>query len=126
MTPTDKVKRGGKRAGSGRKRGTPNKVTRALKEVAGEYSDEAIQTLVDVMRDPETPPAVKVAAADKLLDRAHGRPAIAVEATVSGKMDKALLEKIETEYLQRMEAARERQQQVLIERGLLDDGDEDE
>lgn len=35
--------------------------------------------LVDAMRDPEAPQAVKIQAADKLLDRGHGRPAINVE-----------------------------------------------
>jgi len=65
-------KRGGKRPGSGRKPGAKNKSTMALKEFAGQYSEEAIQTLVDAMRDPETPVAVKVQAAYKLLDRSHG------------------------------------------------------
>jgi hypothetical protein len=74
------TKRGGKRPGSGRKSGSQNKATLVLKEVAGRYSEEAVKTLVDVMRDPETPPAVKVQAADRLLDRSHGRPAIHVEA----------------------------------------------
>jgi len=72
-------KRGGKRPGSGRKPGAKNKSTMALKEFAGQYSEEAIQTLVDAMRAPETPVAVKVQAADKLLDRSHGRPAVHIE-----------------------------------------------
>jgi len=79
MPQRPKPTRGGKRPGSGRKAGSQNKATVALKEVAGHYSEEAVKTLVDVMRDPETPPAVKVQAADKLLDRSHGRPAIHVE-----------------------------------------------
>lgn len=74
-----KSKRGGKRPGSGRKAGVKNKATRALKEIAREYSEEAIEILVSVMRDPETSAAVKVQAADKLLDRSHGRPAINIE-----------------------------------------------
>jgi hypothetical protein len=76
-----KTKRGGKRPGSGRKSGIKNKATRALKEVAAQYSEEAIETLVRVMRDPETSAAVKVQAADKLLDRSHGRPALHLEPT---------------------------------------------
>jgi hypothetical protein len=80
MQQSTKSKRGGRRMGSGRKPGALNKATVALKDVAGPYSAEAVKTLVDVMRDPETPPAVKVQAADKLLDRSHGRPAIHVEA----------------------------------------------
>jgi hypothetical protein len=80
MQQSAKSKRGGRRQGSGRKPGALNKSTVALKDVAAPYSAEAVKTLVDVMRDPETPPAVKVQAADKLLDRSHGRPAIHVEA----------------------------------------------
>lgn len=79
MKISNKSKRGGKRPGSGRKAGIKNKATRALKEIAREYSEEAIETLVSVMRDPETSAAVKVQAADKLLDRSHGRPAINIE-----------------------------------------------
>jgi ribosomal protein L11 len=52
-----------------------------LKEVAAQYSEEAIETLVQVMRDPETSAAVKVQAADKLLDRSHGRPPVHIEPT---------------------------------------------
>jgi hypothetical protein len=79
MSRSMKSQRGGKRPGSGRKAGSKNKATRALKEIAREYSEEAIETLVSVMRDPETSAAVKVQAADKLLDRSHGRPTINVE-----------------------------------------------
>jgi hypothetical protein len=74
-----KTKRGGKRAGSGRKPGAKNKSTLALKEFAGQFSQEAVQVLVEAMRDPEAPPAVRIQAADKLLDRSHGKPAVHLE-----------------------------------------------
>jgi hypothetical protein len=74
-----KTKRGGKRPGAGRKAGTPNKATRELKEIAREHTEAAIKTLVAVMEDTEAPPAARVAAADKLLDRGHGRPAVHLE-----------------------------------------------
>lgn len=112
-------KRGGKRAGSGRKKGVLNKSTIDLKCKAGEYTAEAIQVFVDVMRDPEAPAAVRVQAADKLLDRSHGKPAIYVDAQITGKMDAALLHRIETEMMDRLEASRARQRQVLIERGII-------
>jgi hypothetical protein len=80
MPQHSKPKRGGKRRGSGRKPGAKNKSTLALKEFAGQYSQEAVQVLVDAMRDPETPFAVKIQAADKLLDRSHGKPAVHLEA----------------------------------------------
>lgn len=74
--------RGGKRPGSGRKRGVLNKTTISLKNMASKYTEEAIRVLVEVMRDPETPPAVKVQAADRLLDRSHGKAAIHIEAEI--------------------------------------------
>jgi hypothetical protein len=79
MSRPVKSARGGKRQGSGRKPGVKNKSTLALKEFAGQFSQEAVQVLVNAMRDPEAPQAVKIQAADKLLDRSHGRPAIHLE-----------------------------------------------
>ena len=58
----------------GRKKGTRNKVTRELAEIAGEYTEEAIETLADIMRHGESE-QVRAVAADKLLDRAHGKAA---------------------------------------------------
>ena len=40
---------------------------------------EAIKTLGEIMRDPSTPPGTRVAAADKILDRALGRAPQSVE-----------------------------------------------
>jgi hypothetical protein len=74
-----KTQRGGKRQGSGRKPGAKNKSNLALKEFAGQFSQEAVQVLVEAMRDTEAPPAVRIQAADKLLDRSHGRPAVHLE-----------------------------------------------
>jgi len=39
----------------------------------------AIRTLGEIMQDPSAPPATRVTAADKLLDRALGRPAQSVD-----------------------------------------------
>jgi hypothetical protein len=117
MTPS---KSGGKRPGSGRKKGTPNKVTIDLKNQDNKYTAEAIQVFVDVMRDPETPAATRIQAADKLLDRSHGKPAMHIEAQHSGKINPELMKRLETEFVDRMARARERQRKVLIERGLLD------
>jgi uncharacterized protein (DUF885 family) len=114
------VKRGGRRPGAGRKSGTPNKSTRELKELAGEYTERAVKTLVAVMEDQEAPPAARVAAADKLLDRGHGRPAVTVEANV-GKLDPDLIHRLQTDMVERMARSRERQRQVLLERGFIDE-----
>lgn len=59
----------------GRKKGVPNKVTREIKEIAQLYSREAIEKAVDIMRGPRTPAAVKLQAIEKILERAHGKPA---------------------------------------------------
>ncbi|AEG02703.1 hypothetical protein [Methylomonas methanica] len=115
-----KPKRGGKRPGSGRKPGTPNKATAGLKQLASEYTEEAVQVLVKVMRDNEAPAPSRIAAANSLLDRSHGKPRQEVEIS-SGKVDQALLQQIENEMMVRLEEARERQRQILIERGIIND-----
>jgi len=113
-----KPKHGGRRPGSGRKKGTPNKATIDLKGKAGEYSEEALQVFVEVMRDNEAPAAVRLQAADKLLDRSHGRPTASVEIQNQG-IDPDMMKKLKTLFVDRMALARERQRKVLVERGLL-------
>jgi hypothetical protein len=44
-----------------------------LKDEAGKYAHEAVQALVEMMRNSSSDP-VRVAAAKELLDRAHGKP----------------------------------------------------
>jgi hypothetical protein len=57
----------------GRRRGTPNKATAEIKDLAREHSVEAVSTLAALMRNHEVPPAARVAAARELLDRGHGK-----------------------------------------------------
>ena len=113
------AKRGGKREGSGRKKGSTNKSTASLKELASQYTEKAIQAFVDVIDDPDSPAAAKVQAAERLLDRGYGKATVHIE-TESHIMDKAMLEKIESVYWVRMQEADERQRQVLIERGIIE------
>lgn len=61
----------GERRG-GRAKGEPNRVNRDLKAAAQKYTIEALTTLVTVMRSGESEVA-KVNAADKILDRGHGK-----------------------------------------------------
>lgn len=75
---------GGKRPGSGRKKGVPNKATRTLKEAAQEYTQVALQTLVEVAEDINAPHAARVSASNALLDRGHGKPIQAIEGTGEG------------------------------------------
>lgn len=69
-----KSKRGGRRPGSGRKPGTPNKATATLREAARVYAPMALRTLAEVAENGQTETA-RVMASDKLLDRAYGKPA---------------------------------------------------
>ena len=43
---------------------------------AKEHGTLALQTLVDVMRDDEAPHAARVSAANAVLDRGYGKPAL--------------------------------------------------
>lgn len=71
----------GERRG-GRKAGVPNKATAAIKEIAGQYTEQAVTTLVSILAGGEgIPAAAQVAAAKELLDRAHGKPGQSVDLT---------------------------------------------
>lgn len=66
----------------GRKAGTPNKATAAIKDIAGQYTAQAVETLVSILAGGEgIPAAAQVAAAKELLDRAHGKPGQSVDIT---------------------------------------------
>lgn len=78
--PTIKKGHGGRRPGAGRPKGsvTPETIKRreveaTLKEMAGQHTATALQTLVEIMNDDTTPPAARVSAVKELLDRAHGK-----------------------------------------------------
>jgi hypothetical protein len=62
----------GERRG-GRTKGTPNKATRTLREIAREYTEEALEALVAVLRDGESE-AARIQAANAILDRGYGKP----------------------------------------------------
>ncbi|MAL97153.1 MAG: hypothetical protein CL583_01765 [Alteromonadaceae bacterium] len=71
----------------GRKKGTPNKVTADVKEVAQQYGEEAIRSLVTIMRGEEYPPAARVAASKEILDRAYGKATQSVDhSSTDGSM----------------------------------------
>ena len=62
----------GERRG-GRKKGTPNKATASIKDAAREYTDGALLTLAEIMRDDQQPGAARVSAANAILDRGYGK-----------------------------------------------------
>ena len=63
----------------GRKPGSTNKVTQLSRQLAMPFADEAMQALVDVLRNPESPPQAVVSAANSILDRAFGKPRQEIE-----------------------------------------------
>lgn len=65
--------KGGPRPGAGRKAGSPNKATATLKELARQYTSEALEALVAVVREGESE-AARVSAANAILDRGYGKP----------------------------------------------------
>ncbi len=67
---TDKPKAAGNR-GKGRVKGVPNKATASIRDIARQYTEEAVKALVGVLSDES--PAARVAAAKELLDRAYGK-----------------------------------------------------
>ena len=76
---------GGFREGAGRPSGSTNKSspeqTKRLSELAKTYTDEALQTLVDVARNGRTD-AARVSAANAILDRGYGKPAVKEEKEI--------------------------------------------
>lgn len=75
----------GERRG-GRQKGTLNKATADIREAAQEYSVQALQVLVSVATTGESE-AARVAAANAILDRAHGKPKQSVDANVAARIE---------------------------------------
>lgn len=75
--------RGGKRPGAGRPLGSPNKLTRPLKELAALHTEGCIAVLIQ-LRDHAEAEQVRLAAANALLDRGHGRPRQEIEGDDEG------------------------------------------
>ena len=77
---------GGMREGSGRPACAGNKATSELKlnlsELAREYTNDALDTLVDVMKSGQSESA-RIAAATAILDRGYGRPTKATSLEVN-------------------------------------------
>lgn len=65
---------------AGRPKGTLNKSTAEIKELAQKYSAKALETLATIMRDSENDTA-RISAAKELLDRGYGKAPQAMEHT---------------------------------------------
>ncbi|MGZ8915787.1 MAG: hypothetical protein ACXW1Z_22115 [Methylobacter sp.] len=86
---------GGKRPGSGRKKGIPNKATVSLKNMTSQYTEQALTVLVELMQDLDTPATARIQAAREVLDRGHGKPTQSVDVLADiAKIDTAELDRI--------------------------------
>jgi predicted ATPase len=65
---------------SGNAGGRP-RVLADLQELAREHSAAAIETLGEIMQDPEQPALARVAAANSILDRGWGKPLASVSVS---------------------------------------------
>ena len=91
----------------GRQRGTPNKSTADLREAAQQFTADALQTLVDVMKDEGQPAAARISAATAILDRGHGKPQMHTETTMSNANAPTQSELVafESDYLKRLQTS---------------------
>lgn len=62
--------------------GGVHKTTKIVRDYAREYSIEAIEILVQIMRNSDEKGSVRVSAASVVLDRGHGKPASTVDDNV--------------------------------------------
>jgi hypothetical protein len=67
----------------GRVKGTPNKATSELKDLAREYTAQALETLVGVMTGSESD-AARVSAAKEVLDRGYGKASQVISGNEDG------------------------------------------
>lgn len=75
---------GGARPGAGRKKGSINKATADIRAAAQEYTDQALDVLFQIATAGESE-AARVAAANSILDRGHGKPRQMVEVEADVK-----------------------------------------
>ena len=81
--------RPGRRRGTtktgGRHKGTPNKVTVAVREAALKHGPGAVSELARLMTNAESE-SVRIAACREILDRAYGRPRQTMEHDITGNV----------------------------------------
>jgi hypothetical protein len=64
-----------------------------IRSLARSHTEAAINALLSVMNQPESPPAARVSAANSILDRGWGKPAQPIENGDDGPLE--LLHRIE-------------------------------
>ncbi len=78
---------------SGNPSGRPTKETDELKRLARTHTAAAIETLAEIMGDRDARAQDRVAAANSLMDRGHGRPAVIDEEAVIERAIKTYVER---------------------------------
>lgn len=78
-----KPAKGGARVGAGRKKGEPNKATGSLRDLAREYTPQALTALAKIMLEGESE-AARVSAANAILDRGYGKPSQVIAGDEDG------------------------------------------
>lgn len=74
-------------------------MTRPADSLAREHTERAIDTLAEVMKDPFAENRERIAAANSLLDRGHGKPLTAVISLPSNRAHQAMLAALSDEEL---------------------------
>jgi hypothetical protein len=70
----------------GRTKGAPNRTSLDIRQLARQYTTEALETLVSILWDTESGASARVSAANILLDRAWGKPTQSVDDNVNGSV----------------------------------------
>lgn len=86
MINNQRKSKGGKREGAGRPKGSVSKATADVRAAAAEFTTDALNVLAQIMRDSESD-AARVAAANSILDRGHGKPRQSVEVDANVKAE---------------------------------------
>jgi hypothetical protein len=90
-----------KKGQSGNPRGRPKRPEARkwfadVKAAARELTEDAIDALATVMKDPKTPAAARISAAQALLDRGYGKPPQAIELNSEPELSHLSDEDLET------------------------------
>src|SRR5262245_48523712 len=82
LSPKIRGKNAGRRPGAGRKKGTPNIMTRELKEICRLEAPTLVKELIRLATSAESE-AVRVAAIKEMFDRGFGRATQPIEGTIT-------------------------------------------
>jgi hypothetical protein len=117
--PTGK---GGFKPGVSANPGGRPKVVAEVRALAQAHSAEVVKTLVEIMQNSKAPLAIRVAAANNILDRAVGRPEFSgkIETSQTKELDFSRLNEAERAIFEQLVA----QARPFLER-LLDDPERD-